>query len=125
MKSNSDFTKTIGGLSAKYYFRNFVFGLIISAIGIFNILVTEELDPIVLAAVLAFFAINTLLYPYSRFVYESIVNFVMGENVFYVNALIMLLVKFFTMLLCWGWAVLIGPIGLLYLYIRQRKGSVK
>ena len=37
------------------------------------------------------FVINAFLYPYSRFVYETIVGFIMGQNVFFVNALLMLM----------------------------------
>jgi hypothetical protein len=33
------------------------------------------------------FIANTFLYSYSRFVYESIVGFIFGKNVFFVNVL--------------------------------------
>ncbi len=39
-----------------------------------------------------FFVINALLYPYARFVYEQVVSFIMGENVF-INAIVMLMAK--------------------------------
>ena len=67
------------------------------------------------------FALNTFLYPYSRFVYESIVGYVMGQNVFFVNALMMLIVKFIIMTICWSFALLIAPLGLLYLYIHHSR----
>jgi len=57
-----------------------------------------------------FFAISTLLYPYSRFVYERIVGFIMGENVFYGSAVMMMLAKIFTMCLCWAFAIFIAPV---------------
>lgn len=119
MKSNSIIAKTFGGLSAQYYFRHFVFGLVLSVIYFFSI--PEEADQLLLSASIAWIIVNTLLYPYSRFVYESIVNFIMGENVFFVNAIMMLVVKLFTMLLCWGFAVFIAPIGLIYLYLHNNQ----
>lgn len=64
-----------------------------------------------------------LLYPYSRFVYESIVGFVMGENVFFINAIFMLIVKYFTMALCWAFSIFIAPIGLAYLYFYHTKNE--
>ena len=73
--------------------------------------------------VLVFTIISTLLYPYSRFVYESIVGFVMGENVFFVNAIFMLMAKFFTMAMCWAAAIFIAPIGLAYLYYHHSKSA--
>lgn len=66
-------------------------------------------------------AINTLLYPYARFVYESVVGFIMGGNVFFVNAFFMLFVKLMTMALCWAGAIFIAPIGLAYLYYHHSK----
>lgn len=69
-----------------------------------------------------FFTIaSTLLYPYSRFVYESIIGFVMGENVFFVNAILMLITKFFTMTMCWVFAIFVAPIGFAYLYYHHSK----
>lgn len=105
--------KTFGRLSKTYYFRQLVFGSIFAAI-MFYILSqgNQELrvDNVI------FVLISTVLYPYSRFVYESIVNFVMGDTVFFVNALFLLIIKYLTMMLCWVFALFIAPIGLLYLY---------
>ena len=106
--------KTLGGLSAKYYFRQFVFGL---AIAIFIFMVSK---PITLGASLMII-ISTLLYPYSRFVYESIIGFIMGENVFFANAIIVLIAKICTMLTCWVCAVFVAPIGFIYLYFYNNK----
>lgn len=72
---------------------------------------------------LLFTVFSTLLYPYSRFVYESIVRFIMGENVFFVNAIFMLITKFITMLMCWGVAIFVAPIGLAYLYYHHSKAE--
>ncbi|WP_253306915.1 hypothetical protein [unidentified bacterial endosymbiont] len=110
--------KTLGGLSKEYYFRQFIFGLIFPAFIIFMDIPGKNSTPI---SVYLLFAVNTTLYPYSRFVYESIVDFIMGDNVFFVNAIFMLIVKIFTMLLCWSFAIFISPIGLLYLYYHHSK----
>ncbi|MDR0781872.1 MAG: hypothetical protein LBF16_14495 [Pseudomonadales bacterium] len=110
--------KTLGGLSLQYYLRQFMFGLVMAALLYF--LTTQGGRPFELW----FFTLtSTLLYPYSRFVYESIVGFVMGENVFFVNALLMLITKIFTMFLCWGFAWFIAPIGLVYLYYHHTKAE--
>ncbi len=71
--------------------------------------------------VLFYIIINTLLYPYSRFVYESIVGFIMGENIFFVNAIFMIFLKFITMTICWVFALFVAPIGLAYLYYYHSK----
>lgn len=67
--------------------------------------------------------INTVLYPYSRFAYESIVDFVIGNNMFFVNAIFMIFTKIITMLLCFGLAIFIAPLGLIYLYFYHSRNS--
>ena len=71
--------------------------------------------------IMILFVINTLLYPYSRFVYETVMGFLMGDNVFFGSAFVMMGVKFFTMLLCWMFAIFIAPVGFLYLYFHHTK----
>lgn len=72
-------------------------------------------------ALFSLLVVNTLLYPYSRFVYESIMDFIVGDNLFVINAVLMLITKFLTMLLCWSFAVFIAPVGLVYLYFHHSK----
>ncbi|WP_027965744.1 hypothetical protein [Halomonas halocynthiae] len=109
---------TFGGLSVHYYFRQFLFGLGLSVCLYF--LVTRASGEVVPLFAVLFFVINTLLYPYARFVYEQIVGYIMGDNVFFLPLIIMLPVKFFTILMCWSWAVFIAPFGLAYLYFYHR-----
>lgn len=112
--------KTFGGLSREYYFRQFVFGLIFPA---FVVYMSMESGRAPQAGVIAVFIVNTLLYPYSRFVYESIMGFIFGKNEFYVNAILMLFVKFMTMAMCWSFAIFIAPLGLAYLYYYHSKAN--
>lgn len=112
--------KTIGGLSFQYYFRQLFFGAILAALVVFMILNSNStLD----LGQTAFLIISTLLYPYSRFVYESIVHFFMGDNVFFVNAILMLTVKLITIAICWSFAIFIAPLGLAYLYYYHSKST--
>lgn len=110
--------KTLGGLSRQYYFRQFFFGLVVAA---FFFFMSTNGGRSVPMSMLFFIVISTFLYPYSRFVYESIVGFIMGENVFFVNAIFMLILKFITMLACWMFAIFVAPIGLAYLYYYHNK----
>jgi len=45
----------------------------------------------------------------------------MGENVFYINAILMLFVKATTIILCWVFSIFIAPVGLAYLYYYHSK----
>lgn len=112
--------KTLGGLSPQYYFRQFFFGLVVAAFIFFMSTQGGRSMPI---GMLLFIVVNTFLYPYSRFVYESIVGFIMGENVFFVNAIFMMISKFVTMAMCWAFAIFVAPIGLAYLYFYHSKAE--
>lgn len=110
--------KTFGGLSTQYFFRQLFFAVLMAALFIF--FGSKSKQPIPLGFYF-FIVISTLLYPYSRYVYESIINFILGENIFIVNAIFVLIVKITTMFLCWFLAIFIAPVGLLYLYFRNSR----
>jgi hypothetical protein len=117
---NSIISKTLGGLSNAYYFRQFLFGLIFPAL--FYSMLTQSTNGIP-GVLITIVIVNTLLYPYSRFVYEKITGFIFGENVFFVNAIFLLVTKFITMYFCWALAIFIAPVGLGYLYFHHSKNQ--
>lgn len=108
--------RSFGGLSRTYYLRQFFFGLLLLAFFLFLASRSHRGVPISAAALLA---LSTLLYPYSRFVYERVVGFVVGDSVLLVNVAIMLPIKLLAMSVCFVFAVFIAPVGLLYLYLRR------
>jgi hypothetical protein len=117
--------RIFGGLSPHYYFRNLVFGLVYQAI--FWSAASHSHKSMPIASIILSVVVlttNTLLYPYSRFVYESIVNFIVGWSVYFVNAVLMVVVKWMTMTFCWAFAIFTAPIGVAYLYFaRGRSGA--
>lgn len=115
---NQILAKTLGGLRKEYLFRQYFFGFLIAA---FIFWMSSRSKAGISFAVVVTVLINTVLYPYSRFVYESIVDFIFGDNVFFVSAIVMLMVKVMTMVICFIAALLIAPIGLVYLYYHHSK----
>lgn len=114
--------KTFGGLTKQYYFRQFVFGLIFPAFFIFlQVQQPKELSEAV--PIFLIVGLSTLLYPYARFVYESIVSFIMGDTILITAILPAMVFKFIMMAVCWGLAIFIAPVGLLYLYFYHSKQS--
>ncbi|MCT7504900.1 hypothetical protein N5T62_02220 [Aliarcobacter cryaerophilus] len=79
------FSKTFGGLTPFYYFRNLFFGAIIFVVMISIFLNSNDENMTLGIGNLTFMILSTLLYPYSRFVYESIASFIIGNNTFFVN----------------------------------------
>ncbi len=116
------FKCTFGGLETPYLIRQYFFSLLIGALIVF--MVTDQ-GRTLHGGTIILFSVCAILYPYSRFVYESIIRFVMGNNVLYVNAILMMAFKALTMLLCWFFAVFIAPFGLIYLYFHQSKSASK
>lgn len=116
------FNKTFAELNPSYYFRHLFFGIVISVL--FFMLLANSIGNIVAPIFIGI--INALLYPYSRFVYESIVNFIMGNNVFFFQGKLFLIywfIKIWIMLLCWILSIVIAPIGLIYLYYYHSKNQ--
>ncbi|MCE8020202.1 hypothetical protein HOP51_08780 [Halomonas sp. MCCC 1A11036] len=111
---------TFGGLSLRYFLRQLFFGIGMSVLIVFAI---TQGDGQIRMDQLLLLTVNALLYPYSRFIYEQAVGFLLGDNVFFVNAVMLLVVKIFTMTLCWSFAIFIAPLGLAYLFFYHRRAQ--
>lgn len=112
------FAKTFGGLTKQYLARQLFFGVAMAAL--FISMMQNQPNGLGVGGMLMF-VVNAGLYPYSRFVYESIVNFIVGENFFLLPAIPMLIAKCFTMVMCFAFAMLIAPLGLAYLYFHHSR----
>jgi hypothetical protein len=112
--------KTFFGLTFSYYFRNLIFAGIVAALQ-YNYQKTGTNVSTVLP--MALLAANTILYPYSRFAYESVMEFFMGTNIFILPLIIMLPYKLFTIMLCWFLAPFIAPIGLIFIWFHHSKDA--
>lgn len=110
--------KTFGGLSSSYYVRQFVFGLALTCL---IYAMASSGGHALHVPMLFVMIVNTLLYPYSTFIYEKIVHFIVGENLFLVSGLLMLATKVVSMLFCWAFAVLTATLGLAFLYWHHSK----
>lgn len=114
---------TLGGLSVQYYFRQLLFGAMILAA--FYFLAKNKPDGLNIndnLSIVYLYILNTFLYPYSRFVYESIVDYLLGNNMYF-NNMLTIFIKIITMLVCWQFAIVISPIGLIYLYFYHARND--
>ncbi|MDH1334112.1 hypothetical protein N5D77_07710 [Comamonas thiooxydans] len=114
--------KTFGGLSKTYYFRQLFFGVALAALGVLSFQQPGRVGPPLWAYV--WLVLSTLLYPYARFVYESIVGFIVGNHQFAFYGFWLLLagfIKLMIMALCFSFAIFIAPLGLAYLYYHHSK----
>ncbi|OCG61381.1 hypothetical protein A9G40_01140 [Gilliamella sp. Nev3-1] len=111
--------KTFGGLSARYLIRQYLFSFIITlpplCTLIFKFKMPESIYTVIALLIL------WGLYPYSRFVYENVISYIVGDNTFIVSTETWLVTKFFTMVICFAFSWVLAPCGLLYLYFQSSK----
>lgn len=117
---NDFFTKTLGGLDNKYYFRNFIFGL---PFGVFFVYLTLNggADVKDYYFKLIYTILSTILYPYAKYVYDSIRDFIMGDNILFTSLFLALILKYIVIALVWVFSIFIAPVGLIYLYFYHMK----
>jgi len=120
------------GISTQYYFRQIFFAIAMSGLVLFlvwngamNDGILSPKEKKMFISLLIFYGINSLLYPYARLAYEQVVDFIIGDNFFLVNGPIFLIAKMTSMALCFAFAVVLAPIGLLFIYLHQRKEAKK
>ena len=112
--SMSFIRRTFGGLSAAYYIRHFLIGLIFYIFIIFDFGGSKE-NPNYWSIMMTFTACQ-LLYPYAYFVYDRIADYISGDRGSYFVSHIMSVVRIFAVILCWFGAPIIAPLGLAWLY---------
>lgn len=112
--SMSFIRRTFGGLSAAYYIRHFLIGLIFYIFIIFDFGGSKE-NPNYWSIMMTFTACQ-LLYPYAYFVYDLIADYISGDRGSYFVSHIMSVVRIFAVILCWFGAPIIAPLGLAWLY---------
>ena len=111
-----------GGLNKHYYFRNLFFASLFLILFIYLFMMHVSGEP---WYIYILFVINTLLYPYSRYVFEKVSIFIIGKNIFLLELKFALAIKIVTMWICWVFAIFISPIGLITLYFKNKKNETK
>lgn len=116
--------KTIGGLPKEYYLKHLLFSMILAFFVCFTAASTGDTSNYI------FFIptiINALLYPYTRFLYGRIINFIMGNDNNYVivtnNGCFFLYVRLCILAFAWSFSSLVAPISFIYLYFYNSKKS--
>lgn len=116
--------KTFGGLTKAYYVRQFILAAVMAAALLWLPLGTDNEITVGFALWLI---VNTVLYPYSRFVYETVTDFILGNNVFILPTVVLLPWKLVTMLLCFAFAIFVAPVGLagIYIYLTNQEKKIQ
>jgi len=109
-------TTIYGTLSLSYLIKQYVFGGIMYAL----MLYANGASPIHKTGVFIFLTLSLVLYPFAMFVYDSVVNTLLGNWIVSVPAFLPLIWLLIKIVLIFMFAILIAPIGILYLCITRR-----
>lgn len=109
---------TFRTLKVSYLIRQYFFGILIFAIYYFAIV--QHLEGYNYMYITFIYGLNFLFYPFATLVWDEIKNLVIGNNVFFANALLLLIIKLIIKLFIFGFAIPIGIIGILYLWIVRK-----
>jgi len=105
-----------GTLSPSYLIKQYVFGGLVYAF----MLHANGASPLHKTGVFIFLTLFLVLYPFAMFVYDSIVDTLLGNWIVPVPILLMVLWLPVKVILIFAFAILIAPIGMLYLYFTRR-----
>jgi hypothetical protein len=104
-----------GGLSKSYLMKQYIISILVCSV--YGLIVQKYGQGLGLYTTLTF-TVNTLLYPYSRFLFESLVKFIFGNTRFDNGSGALIALKLLSIVFCWSTALFIAPFGLLYIHFR-------
>jgi len=110
-------TTIYGTLSLSYLIKQYVFGGLMYAL----MLYANGASPLHKTGVFIFLTLSLVLYPFAMFVYDSIINTLIDNWIIPVPAVLLLIWLPIKIVLIFVFAVLIAPIGILYLYVTRRR----
>ena len=105
-------------LDRSWLIRHYLFSFVFLAIIAYGNGDDDSFLPVFILSLL-----SSIFYPFAMFVYESIVKLIMGDNVFILPAIPLLIWKLVRFIIIWAFSIPIGIIGFGYLYFRINKRS--
>lgn len=112
-------SRIFGAVQPRFLARAYLIGGMFFALMVF-MQVQADIDIVKSIPMLAVFAISTLLFPFAKFIWNEIRDFVMGDTVIFANVIILFFLKFIINAMIWCFAIFIAPIGMAYLWYRTR-----
>lgn len=125
------FQRTLFGLNARFFLRQLLIACVFAAMlwlthDFINLNMIErgrDVDEVMLWLVRANFVLNIVFYPYVRYLYGRIWDFILGEREWYVGGVLLPLVYLFKLgirLTLFSFAMMVVPVAWLVLYFDNR-----
>ena len=119
------FLKSIlGSLTPAFLLRSYLISAAMFALILWMMIFSSEELPKGAAWGIMLYTANFVLFPFSKLVWEELKTLVLGENVVYLNLVIMVALKCMITSMLWIFSVFIGPFGIIYLWLRSRNSVV-
>lgn len=112
-----------GSLSLAFLARSYLIGLVLLG-GVVWMMSRSEggIEAHLPAVGLGF--VQTLLFPFAKLAWNELRDFLLGNTVFFGNAVLVLLAKVVVNVVLWAFALVIAPLGFGYLWFRTRSREV-
>ena len=118
------FTKRIfGAVEPRYLTRAYLISLALLIYAIWYFATQATLQPHQRGIMLAYAALSAILFPFAKLVWDEIRDTIMGYTVLSYDGwavLVSFVAKIIINVLIWFCAILIAPLGVLYLWFRTR-----
>lgn len=120
------FVRQYQQITPHYFLKQYAISLILCTV--FAYLLSSSLSiaishPKLLVFICIWFFLNTILFPFARYYLDSLINYVITGNAFNIPlALIRHLLKGLYLAICWSFAIILAPVGIMiYLQIKLKK----
>lgn len=120
------FVRQYQQITPHYFLKQYAISLTLCAI--FAYLLSNSLSiavshPKLLIFICVWFSLNTILSPFARYCLDSSIDYVITGNAFNISfTLISHLLKGLYLAICWSFAIILAPIGIMiYLQIKLKK----
>ncbi|NPD17480.1 hypothetical protein HOY34_20040 [Xinfangfangia sp. D13-10-4-6] len=112
--------RIFAGVDTRYILRAYLIGAILLAIVVGGFLSrTDNVGRA--AAVLGYFTLCTLLFPFAKLVWDQLKSLVLGETVLFLPIVFLYPAKMIVNVLLWGAAVFVAPFGIAYIWFNTRE----
>ena len=110
------FKRIFGTIDRRYMIRSYLISMLYFGI-MLPFLLHPDLSPIITIIII----INTLLFPFSKIVWDTSKAFVLGETIIVQNALAHFVAKYLINGILWSASIFIAPIGIAYLFFKSKQ----
>ncbi|AIC94443.1 hypothetical protein [Shouchella lehensis] len=105
--------KMINGMDRRYLIKSYIFGALIFSMFLYVLMLTGDFHFIVFL----FFLLNFFLFPFATVVWDDLIDLLLSGNQLLLPILFVIPWKMFKMIILYMFAIVIAPIGLIYIYI--------